>query len=60
MGGIFMMYSKLITAVFVVFYAVLVWAVFSMHNMLAMQMMAIGMFAEAVISLIFLYRKDKK
>ncbi|MGL2225341.1 hypothetical protein ACFIUV_02515 [Oenococcus oeni] len=55
-----MMYSKLITAVFVVFYAVLVWAVFSMHNMLAMQMMAIGMFAEALISLIFLYRKDKK
>ncbi|WP_180366589.1 hypothetical protein [Oenococcus oeni] len=55
-----MMYSKLITAVFVVFYAVLVWAVFSMHNMLVMQMMAIGMFAEAVISLIFLYRKDKK
>lgn len=55
-----MMYSKWISAFFVVFYALLIWAVFSMHNMLAMQMMAIGMFAESVLSFLAFYKKIKK
>ncbi|MFT8324058.1 hypothetical protein [Oenococcus sicerae] len=52
-----MIFSKWLSAFFVIFYAVLVWAVFSMHNMLAMQMMAIGMFAEALLSF---FKPNKK
>lgn len=49
--------SKFVSCFFFAFYLVLLWAVFSMHNMLAMQMMAIGMFLEAAIGLIHAFKR---
>ncbi|WP_152668269.1 hypothetical protein [Lactiplantibacillus herbarum] len=39
--------SKITAIFFLLLYTVLLYLVFSMHNMLAMELMAIGMFLEA-------------
>ncbi|KRL76774.1 hypothetical protein [Secundilactobacillus paracollinoides] len=48
--------SKFWSCFFFAFYLVLIWAVFTMHTMFAMQLMAIGMLLEATIGLVHAFR----
>ncbi|KGO32534.1 hypothetical protein Q757_00505 [Oenococcus alcoholitolerans] len=51
------MYSKFIAMIFVVLYLILIWAVLTMRGSLAMDIMAFGMFADAVLTLLNFYKK---
>ncbi|WP_334329860.1 hypothetical protein [Companilactobacillus sp. HBUAS59699] len=52
MGG-----SKIFSVFMVIFYAILLFLVIANKNMLAMYMMAIGMFLEAVVNAFGVFKK---
>lgn len=52
--------SKVFSVLMLIFYAILLYFVFADKNMIAMYMMAIGMFVEALVNCIFTFQSKTK
>jgi len=52
--------SKVFSVFMLIFYAILLYFVFVGKNMMAMYMMGIGMFVEALVNCIFTFRSKTK